>query len=333
MNPRLPTHLVPSFVPSCLGGLTSSTVNRRRVLKQIATAGIGTWLASRSMLAAAADPLPLTLGFSLYGMKTLTTGDSLRAVAEIGYDSVELCLLDGYDAAPAKLTAERRRDVRKQLGDLGLKLTAVMENVPLGDSAMQPAVRERLRVAAELGHELSPDSPPVVETVMGGGKWDDVRDLYREHLGGWARVGEATKTVIAVKPHRFGAVNLPEQALWLIEQTKSPWIKLNIDPSHFELRDPPVTDAIKQLLPHAALVAVKDVVMKDGKAAFVLPGEGGQFDYAKFLKQLVASGYRGDVNVEVSGMVSSQPTYEPVAAARKSYAHLAAAFKRAEIRR
>jgi inosose dehydratase len=264
-------------------------------------------------------------------MKNLTTDAALRVVAEIGYDSVELCLLDGYDAAPAKLSAERRRDVRKLLGDLGLKLTALMENVPLGDATMQPAVRERLRVAAELGHELSTDSPPVVETVMGGGKWDEVRDRYREHLGGWARVAEATKTVIAVKPHRFGAVNLPEQALWLIEQVKSPWIKLNFDPSHFELRDPPQVDALKQLLPHSTIVAVKDVVLKDGKAAFALPGEGGEFDYAKFLKQLVDAGYRGDVNVEVSGMISSQPGYDPVAAARKSYTQLAGAFSRAKI--
>jgi inosose dehydratase len=309
----------------------TNSFSRRTFLQQTTALACGTALATRTLVAA--EAAPLTLGFSLYGMKTMTTGDALRAIAEIGYDSAELCLLDGYDAAPAKLTAERRRDVRKQLGDLGLKLTALMENVPLGDAAMQPAVRERLRVAAELGHELSPDSPPVLETVMGGGKWDDVRESYREHLGGWARVGEATKTVIAVKPHRFGAVNLPEQALWLIEQVKSPWIKLNIDPSHFELRDPPVTDAIKQLLPHAALVAVKDVILKDGKAAFALPGEGGQFDYAKFLQQLVASGYRGDVNVEVSGMVSSQPGYEPVAAARKSHKHLAEAFSRARIAR
>lgn len=331
MSPSSSSNFAPSSVSSCLGGFSLPTVNRRQALKQVAVGFAGMWLAPRRVRADADERPPLTLGFSLYGMKSLTTDAALRAVAEIGYDSVELCLLDGYDAAPAKLSTERRRDVRKQLGDLGLKLTALMENVPLGDVAMQPAVRERLRVAAEFGHELSPDSPPVVETVMGGGKWDDVRERYREHLAGWARVAEATKTVIAVKPHRFGAVNLPEQALSLIEQVKSPWIKLNFDPSHFELRDPPQTNALQRLLPHSAIVSVKDVVLKEGKAVFVLPGEGGQLDYAKFLKQLVDGGFRGDVNVEVSGMVSSQPGYDPVVAARKSYEHLAEAFSRARI--
>jgi inosose dehydratase len=333
MNQMTLCDVVPSSVPSRLRGSSSATVDRRQALKWLGVGMAGAWLAGRGVVAAADERPPLTLGFSLYGMKSLATDAALRAVAEIGFDSVEICLLDGYDAAPAKLPGERRRPLRKLLGDLGLKLRALMENVPLGDAAMQPAVHERLRVAAELGHDLSPDSPPVVETVMGGGQWDDVRDRYRDHLGGWARVAEATKTVLAVKPHRFGAVNTPEQALWLLDQVKSPWIKLNFDPSHFELRDPPQTDALKQLLPHAVLVSVKDVVLRDGKAAFVLPGEGGQFDYAKFLRQLVEGGYRGDVNVEVSGMVSSQPGYDPVAAARTSYEHLAAAFSRAGIAR
>lgn len=333
MNSQPLSNFVSSFVPPRLRGLSSSVVDRRRALKRLAVAAVAPWLTSRCVLAGADERPPLTLGFSLYGMKSLSTDAALRAVAEIGFDSVEICLLDGYDAAPAKLPAERRREVRKLLGDLGLRLTALMENVPLGDTAIQPAVRERLRVAAELGHELSPDSPPVVETVMGGGKWDDVRDRYREHLGGWVRVAETTKTVVAVKPHRFGAVNLPEQALWLIEQVKSPWIKLNFDPSHFELRDPPQINALERLLPHSAIVSVKDVVLKEGKAVFALPGEGGQFDYAKFLAQIVKAGYRGDVNVEVSGMVSSQPGYDPVAAARMSYTHLAEAFSRAKITR
>ncbi|MFP6902513.1 MAG: sugar phosphate isomerase/epimerase, partial [Verrucomicrobiia bacterium] len=73
----------------------------------------------------------LTLGFSLYGMKTLKTGDALMRLNAIGYDSVEFCLNPGWDAAPDKLTPKRRRALRALLGHFELTLTALMVNCSL----------------------------------------------------------------------------------------------------------------------------------------------------------------------------------------------------------
>ena len=55
-----------------------------------------------------------------------------------------------------------------------------------------------------------------------------------------------------------------------------------------------------------------------------MPAGEGTTDYGAYFKKLHALGYRGDVVVEVSGMVFKQPGYDPVAAARKSFAALAA---------
>ena len=56
--------------------------------------------ASAGLLALPALSAPeknLTLGFSLYGMKTLKTGDALLRLSSIGFNSVEFCLNDGWD--------------------------------------------------------------------------------------------------------------------------------------------------------------------------------------------------------------------------------------------
>ena len=86
-------------------------------------------------------------------------------------------------------------------------------------------------------------------------------------------------------------------------------------------------------LPFTAFVAIKDTVMVDGKARFVLPGASGQVDYPQLLKLLRAGGYRGDVNCEISGMVSKQKGYDPIATAEQCYANIAPAFAKAGIKR
>ena len=266
----------------------------------------------------------LTLGFSLYGMKTLKTGDALMRLNAIGYDSVEFCLNPGWDAAPDKLTAQRRRALRALLGHFELTLTALMVNCSLAGN--QKPHHEKLKQAAQVAHDLAPDAPPLIETVMGNGKWDAVKNQVRDHLGAWAEIAKKSKTLLCVKPHRFGACNLPEHAVWLVEQIKSPSLKLAYDYSHFAHRDLSLEKTIQLMMPHTRFIHVKDTVLRDGKPRFVLPGESGQIDYRKLLRLAHKAGYRGDINVEVSGQVWGQPNYNPIAAALKSYRHLAPTF-------
>ncbi len=276
----------------------------------------------------------LSLGFSLYGMKGLSTEKALRAVSNIGFDSAELCLLDEWDAAPQRLDTARRKAIRTLLDGEGLSLPALMENVSLaGSPASQQPVLERLKQATQLAHDCYPDSPPLVETTAGGGKWSELREQLRDNLGGWATLARSSETVICVKPHRSGVIDRPEYGVWLVEQIDSPWIKLAYDYSHFSHRDISLEESIRVMLPYAPFMHVKDTVMSDGKFRFVLPGESGEFDYAKLLELVVAAGYRGDICCEVSGMVSNRPDYDPIAAAKTCYRNLARAFELAGIRR
>jgi inosose dehydratase len=286
-------------------------------------------LSRREFLAASAAVLapaeaPIELGFSLYGMKSLPLAGALKACAGIGYDGVELALMPGWHSTTD------RKSIRSQLADNKLKLHGLMENLaePATDADHAKNL-DRLKAAAELGHALSPNAPPPIETILGGkpADWPKVKDRIAERLGDWAKVAAEAKTVIAVKPHVGNALHLPADAVWLVKQVNSPWLKLAYDFSHYVLRELRLKETLDAILPHTAFIHVKDAKGTPEKFEFLLPGEHG-VDYAAYAKLLRTAKCRVPVVVEVSGMISNKPGYDPVKAAKQSYANLKAAFGR-----
>lgn len=307
-------------------------LNRRSFLRRAGWTTAGLFLSARVGRAAPAKTLPFA--FSLYGMKTLSLDDALAATVKIGYDAVELPILPDWPADPKRLGKDERRKLRERLTELNLSLPALMENLPPADGLSDQVQTDRLKAAAELAHELSPTAPPLLETVLGGkvGQWDAKKEAILTRLRDWAKVAESSKIVIAVKPHRFGAMNTPEQAVWLVQQVGSDWVKLAYDYSHFAGRDLPMADTLKTMLPHTRFVHVKDVRIENEKAEFLLPGEGS-IDYVALLKGLQEGGYAGCVCVEVSAGIHNQKGYDPLAAAKKCYTALAPAFDKAGVHR
>jgi inosose dehydratase len=280
------------------------------------------------------------LGFSLYGMKSLALTEAIDACAKIGYDCVELPVMPDWPADSAKLTAEARRKLAARLAERKLRLAALMENLPaLGDDAQFAAHQERLRRACQLANDLNRDSnrgdqSPLVETILGGKavEFDIVRERLVERIRAMAKVAEAARVTLAIKAHVSNATQRPEQLKWLLEHAASPYLKAAYDYSHFQLQNLQLAEKLAELLPQTAFIHVKDTQHVQGQRGFLLPGEG-TIDYTEYFRLLAASKYRGDVVVEVSGQVFGKPEYEPLAAARKCYNHLAAAMERANVTR
>src|SRR6266446_7969702 len=139
-----------------------------------------------------------SLSIGTYSMRGIALERALGIIADIGYDGIEIAVAPGFDGEPARMSAERRREVRRLLADRRLRLTALMENLPPAtEDARHRADLDRLRGVMALAHDLEPDRPPLVQTVLGGGTWEEKRELFRDRLGSWLSVARDAGVVIA----------------------------------------------------------------------------------------------------------------------------------------
>ena len=315
--------------------LPISPLSRRAFLGQTAVA-LGLTALGSPVRAQDKPKASFGLGFTLYGMKSLPLDEALKTCAEIGYDGVELCLLDGYPTATAQFGAVDRTKLRESLASLKLRTSGLMENFSLlADDAKHAQNLERIQAAGQLAHDLAPDALPPLETVLGGkpAEWDQVKDRMAERLKTWAKAAEEAKSIIAIKAHVMSAVQTPERLLWLWHAVDHPSIQLTYDYSHFQVQGFALDETMAAILPHTRFIHVKDASgTTETKVAFLLPGEG-TIDYGAYFKKLQEFGYRGDVVVEVSAMLFNQPGYDPKEAARKSYAALVAGVEKAGLTR
>jgi sugar phosphate isomerase/epimerase len=311
------------------------SMTRREAIAMLSSVTIGSTFVNDSSAEPADELTGCTLGFSTYGLPKHSLEEAIDAVRRARYDSIEICVTADRDAAAENMSYKRRRNVRSSLSQLRLSLSSLMSNLRPMDSPLRHKTDlERLKHDCELAHDLSPDSPPVIQTVLGGKDWDGSKDLCVERLADWVDVAKRHETVIAVKPHRGHAMSRPSEAAWAISQLGSPpQLKMWFDYSHFIFRDLPMERMIAESLPITAGVAVKDAVQVDGKVKFELPGKAGTIDYQNLCKLFYAGGYRGDICVEVSSQVWKQADYSEFGALTDSYRELSTAMRRAGVPR
>lgn len=327
---------MPKTLVETTGTSQTQQMHRREMIRlaSTTTALMASGIAMADAQSSSSTTACCTLGFSTYGMKTQTTERAVGVLSEIGYDALEIAVRSGWDADSATLGKQRRRSLRKQIDQSPLRLTSLMEHVFAVSEKHQVVARERLKLAAGVSHDLSPDSPPLIQTVLGGGDFERLKTQLRDRLGDWVQLANATDTTIAIKPHRGGVISQPAHAVWLIEQLGKPKrLRMVYDYSHFAFRDLPLTETIRTSLPYVSHIAVKDAVQEGDRVVFKLPGETDGIDFAELIRRFFRGGYRGDINCEVSGMVSSRPGYDAIAAARQCYRNMSQAFKRSGVSR
>lgn len=278
----------------------------------------------------------MKIAYGTYGMPGLELEEALPAIAEVGYDGVELATGDKYPTAPDQMSAAQRRDAKELLASLHLELPALMMlmDVMAAEARVHEANLALLRSVAELANDLALGAPPVISTTLGGSspQWEAQRDELVQRLSDYADVVAAAGCVLAAEPHVNGLVDRPERAVWLMQTLDCPAIRLNFDISHFHLIGLSLEDTVPVLVPYSVHTHVKDSRKRPDGFEFLLPGQG-DFDYVEYLKAMQAAGWEGHITVEVSAMIWSREGYDPFAAAKSSYEALRDAFEKAGIPR
>jgi len=281
-------------------------------------------LAALAALPAASLPATgssMVPAFSLYGMKDVPLAKALDHLAKTGYRAVELACLPGWEMDPTTISPQSIGQLRKALSASGLSVAGIMLDAPLDTSAMNfDKNLVLLAKACSMAKSLVAESPPLMETVLGGkpGDLPAKLPLHRERLAKVVEVLEREGGTLALKPHRMQAFDDAAALASLVSGAKSRRVVAAFDPSHFQHRTPGIAEAWRALAPATRFVHIKETVVDGKQARFVLPGEGG-LDIDMMRRLLVDGGYKGPVCVEVSRQVWSAPGYDPFAAATKSY--------------
>ena len=312
----------------------TSVLSRREYLRNSVNAGVaigGNCMISANLFAwdkpkETDFPKPqVRLGFGNYGMRSLPAIDAIKQCARIGYQGIELCLIEGWPTALDRLPASERASLAEALDENNLFVPSLLESLPClrGDAAHQTNLK-RLRDAAEFATGLRQKHPPVIQSIVGGKstEWEKHKDQLVTELRDWAEVGSQAGITICFKPHASHLVTRPEQALWIVEQVGSPTLKVVYDYSHFHLEGLSLKSTLNALLPVVPYIQVKDSRRnRDGKYRYLLPGDG-MTNYPVMFSHLINAGYEGFVNVEVSSMIHRLNGYDPVATAQLCFDRL-----------
>lgn len=280
----------------------------------------------------------MLLGYNTWSMPQMPIDQTVDLLARTGYDSLELTICTGWTTDAALMTAADRRRIRSLIKDSGLVLTGCSGNMPVLASADEwREGRNQLLTYLDFAADIQGDDARrlYVSTTSGpmpaGQNWEGCRALLAERMSDVAAAAEARGVSLHLEPHVLMAASRPEQALWLLREVASPALRLTLDISHFEVQGDDYRAVVKELVPFAGGVEVKDETGINPDFQFLIPGEG-DMDYPGFLACLDASGYKGSVSVEISKF-RQVVGYDAADAAIQSYKVLASAFEQAGVSR
>ena len=256
------------------------------------------------------------LGYSTYALGMVDPFEAVRKSREIGYEAIEICVKDEWPTFPARFGSSEQKKLGALCRELGFPSPILFGNINVcasgddGQSAMLGDAKAKFVLAQNMHYD---DTPILVTTTAGhdAPAWDTGKEQIRDSFLRLADLAAEHDAIIAIEAHAGTDFETPEKAVWIIEQTQHPNLKLDLDISHFYVEGAEVVHSVDLCAPHSAMVHIKDGTKDEEGIHYCLTG-AGTIDIPLFMTALRNNGLEDmPVYAEVSMQQSGQPDYDP----------------------
>jgi sugar phosphate isomerase/epimerase len=249
--------------------------------------------------------------------------EAVRMIKDVGYDALEICAADGWPSSPIEFSENQQRELAKLSQGLGFEspIMFALIDVCAPHSDRMPMI-ELTKKKFDMVQRLHYDDSPILITTTPGHSappWESGKEQIRDAFMSLADMAAENDIIVAIEAHAGTDFETPEKAVWMMEQTQHPNLKLDLDISHFVVEGAELVHSVDLTAEHSAMVHIKDGEKIDGQIQFCLPGDGG-IDIPLFMTALRSNGLENlPVFAEVSQMQSREADYQPRAVAEFCY--------------
>ena len=128
---------------------------------------------------------------------------------------------------------------------------------------------------------------------------EEVWNIMKEKLDKLISAAEKYKIILGIEPEISNVISTPQKARKLLEEMKTPVLKIIMDAANLflpgeKVSNEKIKEAVDLLKEDIVLVHAKDCIMSDGKIFYRAAGKG-QIDFEYYIKCLKKIGYGGSV--------------------------------------
>ena len=128
---------------------------------------------------------------------------------------------------------------------------------------------------------------------------EEVWNIMKEKLDKLISAAEKYKIILGIEPEISNVISTPQKARKLLEEMKTPVLKIIMDAANLflpgeKVSNEKIKEAVDLLKEDIVLVHAKDCIMSDGKIFYRAAGKG-QIDFEYYMDCLKKIGYGGSV--------------------------------------
>lgn len=272
----------------------------------------------------------MKLAFSTNAFKRYSLEDSIKTIASIGYEGVEI-LCDVPHAYPPEFSEKKIQSIKNLLSENNLQISNLnaFTLYAIGDTYHPSWIEDDekprdvrikhtidcIQMAKKIGAKNISTEPGGPVNDAGSHNFAQMEKLFIDGLLRASKMAEKHGVKILVEPEPFLLLENSKQFKNFIKKVNSEYVKLNFDIGHFFCVSEDPAQLVYDLADYADHFHLADIA-QDRVHNHLIPGLG-VIDFVQVFEAMDEIGYNGFVTVELYPYQSN-----PAEAAQKTFDYL-----------